>query len=249
MQSSVKSAATRVLIQSSLLRYNNGNNTAENWVRAQTDLAAVFQGDQQAALLLQAQVFPINNTGLAGDGSVINCTGSSAASIDLPYNYPNGTPVTLGDPQYGFPPALYPNFTFIDIQINSTFNKTIAVFDGRTIDTNNYLLLGPWSVNETFSLISITTPIINNTSSINILGWLTVVVDGRLIKMVVDAMEGLDQSGVTMLFGPNNATNKFPNGVLYNSNRGEAPQDESVRFLLPPTERPGIPDRHSAHAY
>lgn len=249
MQSSVRSTATRVLIQTSLQRYNNGNNTAANWVRAQTDLAAVFQGDQQAALLLQAQVFPINNTGLAGMGSVMNCTGSSAASIDLPYNYPNGTPVTLGDPQYGFPPALYPNFTFVDIQINSTFNKTIAVFDGRTIDTNNDLLLGPWLVNETFSLVSITTPIINNTSSIDILGWLTVVVDGRLIKNVVDAIEGLDQSGVTMLFGPNNVTNKFPNGVLYNSNRGEALRDESVRFLLPPTERPGNSDRHSAHAY
>ncbi|OCL01997.1 hypothetical protein AOQ84DRAFT_305546 [Glonium stellatum] len=249
MQSSVKSTATRVLIQSALQRYNYGNNTDSNWVRAQSDLSAVFQGDQQAALLLQAQVFPVNNTGLAGDGSVINSTGSSAASIELPYSYPNGTPVTLGDTQYGFPPALYPNFTYIDIEINSTFIETIATFNGRTIDTNNYLLLGPWTVNETFSLVSITMPIINNTSSIDILGWLTVVLDGRLIKDVVDATEGLDESGVTILFGPNNATNKFPNGTLFNSNDGKMPQDQSVRFLLPPTERPGVPDRHPNQAY
>ncbi|KAF2808282.1 uncharacterized protein BDZ99DRAFT_51002 [Mytilinidion resinicola] len=243
MQSSVKSTATRVLIQSSLQRYNNGNNTEANWVRSTADLQAVFQGDQQAALLLQAQIFPINSS-----TSVMSATAPSVSDLALPYKAPNGTTAVLGD-TYGFVPQLYPAFDFTIIPISSTYNQTIASFGGRVVDQDNYLLLGPYNINQTFSLVSVTMPIINNTSAIDILGWLTVVLDGRLIRSVVNAMEGLDDTGVTMLIGPNNVTNKFPKGVLYTSNNGHPPANELVNFVLPPTNRTGLTDRHPDHSY
>jgi osomolarity two-component system sensor histidine kinase SLN1 len=115
------------------------------------------------------------------------------------------------------------------------------------MDGENYLLMGPYVVNDTLSLISITMPIINNTSSIDTLGWLTVVLNARLINDVVDAQEGLDDSGVTMIFAPNNVTNKFADGVMYNSRHPDPPEDQSVRFLVPPTERSGLRNRHPRH--
>ncbi|KAF2494033.1 hypothetical protein BU16DRAFT_62791 [Lophium mytilinum] len=243
MQSSVKSTATRVLIQSALLRYNDGNTSDSNWVRSTADLQAVFQGDQQAALLLQAQIFPINSS-----KSVMNATAPSVFSLPLPYKAPNGTTAVLGD-IYGFVPELYPTFDFTEQRINSSYNQTTASFGGRVVNADNYLLLGPYSINETFSLVSITMPIINNTSAIDILGWLTVVMDGRLIRGVVTAMEGLDDTGVTMLIGPNNVTNKFPDGVLYTSNDGHPPADEQVNFVLPPTNRTEMTNRHPDHSF
>lgn len=250
MQSIVRSAGSRVLVQSALQRYNAGNNTAENWSRAAADLQAVFDSGQQTSLLLQALVYPTNSSGPAGGNPVLNATGSAASmSIQLPYNNPNGTPVMLGDDGLGFPPLLYPNLTFSREPINSTFSKQLASYDGRYIDENNYLLLGPWSINETFTLLSMTIPVINNTSNVDILGWLTVVLDGHLITDVVAAQEGLDDTGVTIIAGPASVTNKFPTGVLYTSNNGNAPADESVRFVVPPTNRTGNSNRHPDHDY
>ncbi|OCK85852.1 putative histidine kinase HHK5p [Lepidopterella palustris CBS 459.81] len=241
MQSSAKAIATRILIQNALQRYNQGNDTAENWVRSESDLQAVFQGDQQATLLLQARVFPVNST-----VSVMNATAPSAMNLLLPYDTPNGTQATLGDPKYGFPPELYPQLNFTKVPINSTYSEPIAIYNQRVVDENNYLLMGPLSINASFSIASITMPIINNTSLIDVLGWLTVVLNGELILDVIDALEGLDHTGVTMLFGPNNSTNKFANGIMYNSDPQYVPQNEWVRFLVPPTVRSGQ-DRHPAH--
>lgn len=243
LQASIRSTATRVLIQSALQRYNNGNNSAQNWSRPEQDLQAVFQGDQTASQLLQARIYPANSSKI----SLLNATAANVLnSITLPYQDPSGSNATFGGP-WGYPPELYPSFTPYEIPVNSTFNQTVANFNGRPIDGENFLLIGPYVVNDSLSLISITMPIINNTSSIDTLGWLTVVLNASLIKDVVDAQEGLDDSGVTMIFAPNNVTNKFADGVMYNSRTPDPPRDHSVRFLVPPTERPGVQNRHPDH--
>jgi osomolarity two-component system sensor histidine kinase SLN1 len=90
-------------------------------------------------------------------------------------------------------------------------------------------------------------PIINNTSNIETLGWLTAVLDAHLIVDVVNAMEGLDRTGLTMLFGPDNAVNKFTDGVTYRSQNPKPPENEAVKFILPPTPRNGQEKRH--HSY
>jgi osomolarity two-component system sensor histidine kinase SLN1 len=179
----------------------------------------------------------------------MNSTAPSVLDLPLPYKYPNGTQATLGDGFAGFIPELYPTFEFTETPVNATYNRTTASYGGRRIDDANPLVLGPYAVNATFSLLSITMPIINNTSAIDTLGWLTVVLNGRLLQEVVNAMEGLDDTGVTMLIGPDNVTNRFPPGVLYTSNNGSPPADQSVRFVLPPTMRSGNRDRHPNHAY
>ena len=243
IESSVRSTATRVLIQSALQRYNNGNGSASNWSRAEADLSAVFQGEEGSLLLFQAQVYAVNDSSKA----VMNATADKVQQITLPYTTPTGQQATLGHLEWGFPPDLYPKFTTAEIPVNSSYNRTVADFKGRHIDRDNYLLLGPYAVNSTLSLLSITMPIINNTSAIDILGWLTVVVNAKLIQDVVRAEEGLDSSGLTMIFAPNNVTNKFPDGVLFNINNGDPPKNMSVRFALPPTNRSMTKRRHPNH--
>jgi len=179
--------------------------------------------------MLQAQVFPRDANGPAGSLPVLNATGSEVkGNIELPYTNADGSPVYLGDPGLGFPPNLYPNLTYGSVRLNDTFDEARAFFGGETLDERSTLLLGPWQVNGTFSLASMTMPIINNTSSVDILGWLSVVMDARLILQVLAAQEGLDQSGVALLVGPTNVTNRFAPGVLYNSDNGNPPEDAEV---------------------
>lgn len=249
MESTVSSASTRLLIQSALRRYNSGNNTAANWVQATTDVQAALQGGQ-AALLLQGQVFPADPNGSAGYNSVVNATGDQVAdlAIKLPYNYANGTPVYLGDqtPE-AFPPMLYPNFTYHANRINSSFVQNGAIAEGTTLNERSTLLLGPYMLNSTFSLISMTMGIINNTSATEILGWMTIIMDGRLISDVLEAQEGLDQSGVALLVGPNNASNHFQPGILWREDNNTAPpQHLDVRFVMPVNDTAG---RHKKHEY
>ncbi|KAK5147244.1 hypothetical protein LTR04_000879, partial [Oleoguttula sp. CCFEE 6159] len=247
MESTVKSTATRVLIQNALKLYNDqGNNTADNWNRAQADLEAALGGGQQPPLVLQSQLYPISASGPAGASSLINATSSNVmGAFKLPYSFPNGTPVYLGDGDLGFPPGLYPNLTY-GARSATTLNEQTALYNGDLLDSSSALLLGPWALNSSTSLVSLTVPIINNTSATDILGWLTVVLDGRLIKAVIDSTEGLDQTGVTLLVGPANSTNHFPSGFLYNSN-GVAPTlSPQVHFVLPVSQNDS--SRHMSHA-
>ncbi|KAF2661971.1 hypothetical protein K491DRAFT_700663 [Lophiostoma macrostomum CBS 122681] len=244
MQTTVKGTATRIAIQSALQRYYGGNNTVENWGRTLDDLSAVFQGGAgtQGFLTVQAQIYPTNTS----DFSLVNSTAEQLEPVVLPYLTPNGSNATLGDPQYGFIPELYPRFQTYPIIYNATLNKTAATYQGSTLDANNYLLSGPYKVNDSLSLVSITMPIINNTSQIETLGWLTAVLDAHLITDIVDALEGLDDTGLTMIFGPNNATNRFAKGVLFNSPGHNGTTEEQIRFVVPPTPRANEATRHDA---
>ncbi|KAF1988524.1 hypothetical protein K402DRAFT_402724 [Aulographum hederae CBS 113979] len=249
MQSSVRSVTTRVLIQAALLRFYSGNDTAANWVRSQSDLEQALDGGSKNGLLLQAAVFSRSDTGRTGADSILyNATSLNVRdTIRLPIDYPDGSPAFLG--QYtplGFPAWLFPNFTYVSVPMNSTYNQSRAIYEGETLDENSALLLGPYPLNVSFSLVSLTLPIINNTSAIDILGWMTVVLDARLIRDVVDSPEGLDETGSTLLIGPNNRTNHFHDGIMWNANDDHAPDNVDVRFVLPVNNSD---TRHPAYRY
>lgn len=245
MQSTVKGTATRLAIQSALQRYYGGNNTVNNWSRSLEDLQAVFMGGGAGFLAVQAQIYAYNSSA----SSLLNSTANALTGLPLPIQKPDGTQATLGDPQYGFIKELYPKFDTFSVAYNNSLNKTFATYNGRTISDGNYLLSGPYRVNDTLSLVSITMPIINNTSNIDTLGWLTAVLDAHLVSDVINAMEGLGGSGLTMLFGPKNDTNKFPSGTLYNSPNPSPPESAEVEFVLPPTLRSDLAKRHIKYNY
>jgi osomolarity two-component system sensor histidine kinase SLN1 len=235
VQSSVTSIATRVLIQSALQRYNDqGNDTAANWGRAQPDLTTALNGATQNGILMQAKVVSRNDTGV-GNNTLFQSTGADLEGVvKLPYTNANGLPVYLGDEDdaHGYPAELYPNLTYSERVVNKTFSLEFAYFNGMQMDGESTLFLGPWAINETYSLASLTLPVINNTSRDDVLAWMTVIVDATLITRAIYSQEGLDQTGVTMLIGPNNATNRLPPGIK--NTTSNAPAHLLLRFVLPP---------------
>lgn len=242
MQTSVNFVSTRVLIQRALSRYNsNGNNTQANWASSQADLEAAIGGDGSlgAAILLQAMVFGKNDSGPGGPYGVLNATSTTANNtLKLPYSCPDGRDAYLGDDStcgnnLGYPPHMYPNLTFSSEPYNSTFRVPTANYDGVTLRPGSSLLIGPWQLNHTYSLISITMPIINNTSAVDVLGWLTVIMDASLVLDVVSSTEGLDQTGEALLVGPVSNANVFSGNVLYSKDQGSAPSNFPVQYIIP----------------
>ena len=241
MQILVSQAANRLSPQAALERYYRGNTSVENWSRPLEDYDAIFTGDMKTRIAVQARIYPRNTSATP----VLSRTANSMLDVQLPYLTPSGQNATLGDPDYGFIPELYPRFDIHSSAYNTTTTLYEAEYKGRAINNSSFLLSGPYRVNESLSLVSITLPIINNTSNIETLGWLTTVLDASLITNVINQLDGLGTTGVTMLFGPDNDTNRFPSGYL-DSSDSETKEHTQVRFLVPPTERSEI-NRHQQH--
>lgn len=237
MQTSANFVSTRVLIQQAIGRYNtNGNNTVTNWEEAASDMADALggAGSLGQTLLLQSQVFPRDSNGPAGSYSLLNTTALIVNNtLKLPYACSDGSQAFLGTGDCGYPPMLYPNLTDIAVYYNSSYNIAEATFDRATLSPGSAMLIGPLQVNHTFSLVSLTMPIINNTSAVAVLGFLTVVLDARLIQEVLSSTEGLDQTGEALLIGPVSRTNLFPADVMYTRKSGSAPEDFEVQYVLP----------------
>lgn len=236
MQTSAAFVTTRVLVQQALQRYNLfGNNTDQNWEEPQADVRAAINGEESVGqqLLFQARVYGKNDAGPAGPFALLNAT---AASIDgqvkLPYLDANGSPVYLGDEDLGYPPVLYPNLTYFSEDVNSDTVIARALYNGRVITNTSKLLLGPWQVNDTMALVSLTMTISNNTNVEDVLGFLTVIMDARLISSVMDMRQGLGSTGGTLLLGPANSTNIFPHQVITQARNREEPEFE-VHYILP----------------
>ncbi|KAI9699898.1 MAG: Histidine kinase [Bogoriella megaspora] len=245
MSSQVRGASSRVLIQNALQEYNNGNAAAANAPEIPNDLKAGLQGGQQTALLLQAVIFPNTTVGNAKFAPLFNVTGDGVTGvIQLPYNHANGTPAFLGDSVVGYPYNLYPNITFQSVSGSS---QEAAFYNGQILNRTTTLLLGPYMINSTFALVSITVPIVNNNTTLDIIGWLTAVIDARLILQVVDSPVGLDETGIAYLIGPDNTTNHFGPNVLWNTGPGASSASTNVRFVIPINATDG--QRHPDHAY
>ena len=245
LQSIVQAEATRAPLQSALQNNEDGNDTAANWADAQSNLGVTLGDGGTTALLLQVRIFPKDASGPTGSSGLLNVTGQTKLDGQLPlgYNYSNGKKVYLGDPGPGYPSVLYPNLTYASTVVKNTTDGPLAFSDGVPLYLNSSLLLGPLQVNASFALISLTVPVTSNTAG-NILGWLTIVIDGVLLYEVINSNKGLGNTGIALLVGPDVPGNLFPPGW---ENTTEAAEDYPVRYVLPPTRNVSRGIRHSPH--
>ena len=220
-----------------------GNNTNENWLRTQTDLAGALSSGQ---LLIQASIFPPYDDGnLTSLDGLVNVTAENMlGQIALPYTYPNGSHVYLGDPGLGYPPTLYPNLTYHGLPGDSDY---YAEANGRRLNPKSVLIGGPLALNNSSALISATTGIMNNSSPTEVLGWLTVIVNASMVFDVRNSMEGLGKTGEILIVGPDTADNQFSFNIR-SDNHTSVLDDQQVRFVLPPINNSATQDRHSVRS-
>ena len=253
LQSSVEALSTRIALQSALQRYNQGNNTNANWVRAASDLQSALSGGFSADMLLEAQVFSKNGTGIAGPFGLLNVTSPDIVNaIPLPNLSNDGSPVYLGDNGTGYPVDLYPNLTFTSTVINSTFNQSNAFWEGQQLYGNSTIFLGPTLINETYALLSLTVAVNNDTSYADTLGWISVVCSASSIFQLEESLEGLGNTGQILLVAPNTADQKLPSSVLVHGTaevNGTAAENLEVHFVLPPIQNASRSTRHPTRAY
>ncbi|CZT21041.1 related to Two-component system protein B [Ramularia collo-cygni] len=219
MQTSSGFVSTRILIQNALTRYNTrDNNTAANWVNSIADIQAAIGGDASLgqALLLQIRIWPRDDDGPGSLGGLLNVTAQSVLdnNIPLPYKYENGTSILMGandtdSGSWGYPPNLYPNLTYFTEPFNATYRNSRAMYQGVVLMPGAALLLGPWRVSPSLDLVSISMPISDNNNLDLVLGYMTVVMDARLIMSVLTSDQGLGDSGSTLLLGPADPSNVF----------------------------------------
>lgn len=82
-------------------------------------------------IILQAIIFPKNDTGSGNVHGLVNVTGNiSRGPIKLAAVNASGGAVYLGDPGLGYPPQLYPNLTYTSTPVNGTFNQSRAYYEG-----------------------------------------------------------------------------------------------------------------------
>lgn len=262
LESTCSTIVTRILIQSAMSRFYKGNNTMANWVRPREDIEVALSSGGYSQLL-QVRVYSKNETG--DINGLLNVTAEAARYVQLPFAYPNGSVVYLGDTEMvgnqnistGMPPSLYPNIThkLLDgppTDTNASRNTVPTTLDGEfTFGLDSVLLLGPLMINTTFSVVSITLPIINNTSNSDILGYMTILAEASALYNVQRSREGLDDTGVVLLLRPAGAGNRFPKSVAPSTpglagNRSTLGNSQ-VRFLFPPSEMDGVEYRHPSH--
>lgn len=253
IQTVCQTISTRILIQEALLNFYSGNTSDSVWSDALEDMQSALGSG--TGNLFQAKVYSRNTTGSAQ--GLFNVTGSTTPIIQLPYANADGSVPTLSDGEGGFPPSLYPNITYVDITNSSTSSDTniyaAYVFEDVRLSQNSGLLLGPLVINETYALMSLTIPIRSN-GGVRILGYMTVVASAESIITVADSREGMGESGVVLIIGPESASNRF-NASQPASNATYVPKDLiafgdlPVHFVLPPISAPGESTRHEQRSH
>ncbi|KAI1260894.1 osmosensing histidine protein kinase SLN1 [Xylariaceae sp. FL1019] len=257
VQTSVVSISTRILVQSAFLNFYRGNETEDNWVVADQDLATGLNYGGSSNLL-QAKLFSRNST---GDGrGLTSIVAANISEIKLPYTKPDGSPVYLGDndTDYGFPPSLYPNITYYNttdvdpLDPNYTVQVARPFPDVRIDSTVDGLVLGPLVVNDTYALISLTVPVRRINDNPTILGYMTVIAEASPLISIVRSPEGLGNTGIVLLVGPASGWNRFSKYNLpVNSTHAAASNfsNADVSFVLPPAVPQGHKNRHPERTF
>ncbi|KAH8599329.1 histidine kinase-group VI protein [Bisporella sp. PMI_857] len=254
IQSTCSTIVTRILIQSSLRSFYKGNQTSQNWTNAENDvLGALANGGLSS--LLQVTIFSRNETG--NRYGLLNVTAKlGSPGITLPTKYDNGTSYKLGDPGLGYPEALYPNITYNrtlqpDPMDSSVSLTTAWAFSDIQLNASSALILGPFQVNDSFALVSLTLPIVDNTNRAVVLGFMTVVASADSLLSVMRSREGLASTGIVLIVGPNRRGNRFrstyrPASADYSpspADLGPAP----VKYVFPPAPVSGQSSRHDIY--
>jgi osomolarity two-component system sensor histidine kinase SLN1 len=258
-QTICQTVATRILLQQAFTNFYN-RNTSDPFVNARADLESAMSSNTLTGLL-QARLYSRNTTG-GGHQGLLSVTGAGVGNatnnIELPYLKPDGSKVNLSDTQYGYPPSLYPNITYTNLgypnpYIPSTPAFGAYAFPNVNLSSGGGLLLGPLVINDTFALLSLTIPVRSYAISGFILGYMTVIVAAGSLTDIQMSPEGLGTTGVVLIVGPANPSNRF-NASAPASNDTYSPlqasfKDTPVRFVIPPARVPGQPDRHSERNY
>jgi osomolarity two-component system sensor histidine kinase SLN1 len=101
-------------------------------------------------------------------------------------------------------------------------------------------------INQTFALLSLTLPITANNSTM-VIGYMSVIAGADIFDMVFEAREGLELTGVALLYGPATLFNLFPPGL---TSDGDTPGNVTacattdVNYVFPPASPAGQVDRH-----
>ncbi len=265
IQASCQSIASRVLIQGDLTNFYNKNWTGypdpgSAWTSATSDLGSALSA-AGFTMLLQAKLYSRNITG--NPQGLLNVTSSSLSGqpIALPYLSPDGSPAVLSDTEFGYPPALYPNITYIDQNRSSPYIVTEEVYSASpfpnvsltNVTSGGGLLIGPLIVNESFALISVTIPLKSNNFPNFVLGYMTVVASASALIQVQTSQEGLGSTGTVLIIGSTNPWNIFNTSVASSTGNWTADRtafaNQSVKFLLPPISQPNQGDRHNGHSF
>jgi osomolarity two-component system, sensor histidine kinase SLN1 len=252
IQSTSSVLTSRIILQNSIKTFYQQNVAGQNWTLAAQDIAEALESGGLGALV-QVIIFSRNGTG--DPHGILNVT-ASEANIILPNQYPNGAPVMLGDNGLGYPAELYPSLTYntssvsdpADPNINAT---TVVAFGDFILNSTSKLILGPLQLNESFALISLTLPIIDNIDLNVVLGYMTVVCAASFLIQVVQSRAGLANTGIVLLVGPDRPTNLFqyadrPATSNYHPTINTI-DSAMVRYVFPPTPARGQEDRHSVY--
>ncbi|KAJ5392657.1 hypothetical protein N7509_008147 [Penicillium cosmopolitanum] len=244
LETTCKTISTRLLVQSALRRYNEGNHSSENWSYAITDLQSAL-GSRGYLSLYQAILFPKEGN---SSQRLLNVTSEGIPDITLPYDYVNGSSVKLGSTDLGFPSTLYPNLTYTNSS-NEENSTSAFAFPDYALGLGSSLLLGPLTINGSFSLISLTVPIVNNTSDKDLLGFITVVASATNVQNVISSRDGLGTTGQALLLGPSRPENTFAS-TTQPSTATSGPEavelaNAEVHYIFEPTPLPGQNSRHT----
>ena len=185
-------------------------------------------------------MFPRSDQSDIGGRALVNATGEGAVgTITLPGSYENGSNIYIGDDGLGYPPQLFPNFTWNE----RTQNVTYITYNDHRMYYDSTLLLGPLYLDAHSALVSMTVAINNNTSRTDILGWLTVVLDARILYNVANDPVGLGDTGQSLVVSAVPPENLFAQQVQGRPASENA--DVQVNFILPPASNKTLDNRHS----
>lgn len=254
-----QTVSTRILLQQAFVNFYN-DNSSEPFANARADLESAMSSSRLTGML-QARLYSRNTTG-GGHEGLVSATGAGVGNdsynIQLPYLAPDGSTANLSDTEYGYPPSLYPNITYTDLgypnpYVPSTSAFAAFAFPNVNISSGGGLILGPMVINETFALLSLTIPVRSFSIANFILGYMTVIIAAESLTNIQMAPDGLGSTGVVLLVGPANPSNRF-NASAPASNDTYTPvqsefKNTPVHFVIPPISIPGQADRHSERNY
>lgn len=86
-------------------------------------------------------------------------------------------------------------------------------FSSYPLNATAALILGPLQVNDSYALLSLTLPILENQDPTIILGYMTVVAAASSLIDVISSREGLASTGLVLIVGPDKKTNQFTGDV------------------------------------
>lgn len=255
IQSNCQTIASRLLIQQGFESYYNGNHTASNWGPASDDLKSALS--TAGAALYQARLYARNSSGPSW--GLVNITAPDVQPIELPDPLPDGSKAFLDNSTEGYPAALFPNITYVDLGYRSRADPSVNVwaanaFPDVRLYNNGGLILGPVIVNSSFALVSLTVPVMYNANQDFILGYMTLVASASFLLRIQQSAEGLGNTGTMLMIGPTTPYNRFNSSSPPSNNTYKPPNKETfgnadVRFILPPLAPADSSDRHSQHNF